>query len=262
MDLGFNKDDSVLVTGGSRGIGAAIVHALAAEGVQDIQVVGRDRGSLESLAQDVLATRDVRLGQLVLDLSLAEDRARLAETMPRIDILVNNAGAIPQGGLPGADLDAWRRGWELKVWGYIELTKMALEPMTARGSGVILNIIGVSGERPDASYVAGSAANAALMTLTRAVGAHSLDEGVRVVGINPGPVETDRLIDALRGRAASEFGDAGRWRDYAAGYPAHRIATPEDVAQTAVFLASPRSSYTSGTVVTVDGGMAWRGRAL
>lgn len=262
MDLGFSENDAVLVTGGSRGIGAAIVHALAAEGVREIQVVGRDVDSLASLAQDVLARYDVRLGQLALDLSLEEHRAQLAETMSRIDILVNNAGAIPQGGLPGADLDAWRRGWDLKVWGYIELMKMAVQPMVARKSGVIMNIIGVSGERPDATYLAGSAANAALMTLTRAVGAYSLDEGVRVLGINPGPVETDRLIDALRGRAESEFGDAGRWREYVGGYPAHRIATPEEVAQTAVFMVSPRSSYTSGTVVTVDGGMAWRGRAL
>lgn len=262
MDLGLKETDAVLVTGGSRGIGAAIVHALAAEGVKDIQVVGRDPGSLDSLRQDVLAQHDVRVGQLVLDLSIEEHRAQLSETMSRIDILVNNAGAIPQGGLPGADLAAWRRGWELKVWGYIELTKMALESMTARGSGVIMNIIGVSGERPDATYIAGSAANAALMTLTRAVGAYSLDQGVRVLGLNPGPVETDRLIGALQGRAESEFGEAARWRGYVDNYPAHRIATPKEVAQTALFLVSPRSSYTSGTVVTVDGGMAWRGRAL
>jgi len=262
VDLGFSGTDSVLVTGGSRGIGAAIVHALAAEGVKDIKVVGRDLDSIKSLADDVLARHGVHLGQIVLDLSLTEDRGSLTEVMSGVDIMVNNAGAIPQGGLRGADLDSWRRGWELKVWGYIELTKMALEAMIARGSGVVLNIMGVSGERPDATYLAGSAGNAALMTLTRAVGAYSLDEGVRVLGINPGPVETDRLTDALRRRADREFGDAGRWRDYVGAYPANRIASPDEIADTVVFLASSRSSYTSGTVVTVDGGMAWRGRAL
>lgn len=262
MELGFTTDDTVLVTGGSRGIGAAIINALAAEGVGDIRVVARDPGSLEALAARVRADHGVGIERIALDLSTEAGRHQLSDVIPEVDILVNNAGAIPQGGLIGADLDAWRRGWDLKVWGYLEMTKLALEAMTTRGSGVILNIIGVSGERPDATYLAGSAGNAALMTMTRAVGAYSLDQGVRVLGINPGPVETERLVGALRGRAAREFGDEERWREYVEGYPGRRIATSDEVAALATFLASPRASYISGTVVTLDGGMAWRGRAL
>ncbi|MCR1783789.1 SDR family oxidoreductase [Nocardioides carbamazepini] len=262
MDLGFTEHHTVLVTGGSRGIGAAIVKSLAEEGVRDIRVVAREPDSLAALASLIREDHGIELGHVALDLSTEAGRAQLSDVIPEVDVLVNNAGAIPQGGLVGADLTAWRQGWDLKVWGYLELTKMALEAMTARGSGVVLNIIGVSGERPDATYVAGSAANAALMTMTRAVGAYTLDQGVRVLGINPGPVETDRLVNALRDRAAQGLGDAERWQEYVEDYPGKRIATPEEVAHLATFLVSPRSAYTSGTVVTLDGGMAWRGRAL
>ncbi|MDX2358962.1 short-chain dehydrogenase/reductase [Dietzia sp. PP-33] len=262
MELGFTNDETVLITGGSRGIGAAIVHTLAKEGVRDIRVVARDPGSLDALAAQVREGHGVEIDRIALDLSIDDGRSQLAGVIPEVDVLVNNAGAIPQGDLIGADLDAWRHGWDLKVWGYLEMTKLALEAMTARGSGVILNIIGVSGERPDATYLAGSAGNAALMTMTRAVGAYTLDQGVRVLGINPGPVETERLVGALRGRAAKDLGDPERWREYVDGYPGKRIATAEEVADLAAFLMSPRASYISGTVVTLDGGMAWRGRAL
>ncbi|WP_020419043.1 short-chain dehydrogenase/reductase [Amycolatopsis sp. ATCC 39116] len=259
MDLGYQAGQSVLVTGGSRGIGAATVRAFAREGVKRVHVAARDAGSIDRLAAEVPAAEIV--GH-VLDLSRSADRIRLRDVAGEADVLVNNAGAIPQGALAGARLPDWQRAWDLKVWGYVELTQLALAAMTERGSGVIVNVVGVSGERPDAGYLAGSMANSALMTMTRTVGAYSLDHGVRVLGVNPGPVETQRLADALRVRAATELGDPERWPEFVAGYPARRIATAEEVADTVVFLASPRSSYTSGCIVTIDGGMAWRGRAL
>lgn len=259
MDLGFRADQSVLVTGGSRGIGAATVRAFAAEGVQRLHVVGRDRDSTRELAEKLPHTEVIGYA---LDLAQSADRAQLLSTISEVDILINNAGAIPQGGLEGADLVAWKRAWDLKFWGYLELAQMAMAAMTARGSGVIVNVVGVSGERHDAGYLAGSMANSALMTLTRTVGAYSLDRGVRVVGINPGPVHTERLLDALQVRATTEFGDAERWSEYILNYPGRRIATAEEVADSIVFLASQRSSYTSGCILTLDGGMAWRGRAL
>lgn len=258
MDLGFTDADSVLITGSSRGIGAATARAFVTEGVRRIHLVGRDRELLAQLRDDL----DAEVVCHTLDLSSPVQRSKLGDTLADIDILVNNAGAIPQGSLDKADLTAWQRAWDLKLWGYLELTQMALKAMAARGSGVIVNVVGISGERPDAGYLAGSMANSALMTFTRAVGAYSLDSGVRVVAVNPGPVQTDRLLDALHVRAESEFGDAGRWRDFINHYPGQRMATAAEVADTVTFLASRRSSYTSGTIVTLDGGIAWRGRAL
>lgn len=258
MELHFAASDTVLITGGSRGIGAATARAFAAEGVGRIHLVGRDKDALEQLRAGI----DAEVICHALDLASPADRAELTETLADVDILINNAGAIPQGSLDEADLAAWQRAWDLKVWGYLELSQVALKVMRTRGSGVIVNVVGLSGERPDAGYLAGSMANSALMTFTRAVGAYSLDHGVRVVAVNPGPVQTQRLLDALHTRARSELGDIHRWPEFVEHYPAHRMATAEEVADTIAFLASRRSSYTSGTVVTLDGGMAWRGRAL
>ncbi|WP_375000675.1 short-chain dehydrogenase/reductase [Aeromicrobium sp. CTD01-1L150] len=262
MDLQYTADDTVLVTGASRGIGAALVRGLVAEGVEDIHVVGRDRESLRALGAEIHTTSDVHLHEHVLDLSDAAQRRELSGLVEQVDVLVNNAGAIPAGALEGADLPRWQASWDLKVWGYVELAKFALSQMSRRGHGVIVNMIGASGERHDASYLAGSMGNAALMAFTRTVGAQSLDEGIRVVGVNPGPVETERLARILRERAADRWGDPDRWRELTAHYPAGRIATVEEVADLAIFLASRRASYISGTIVTLDGGMSWTGSIL
>ena len=96
------------------------------------------------------------------------------------------------------------------------------------------------------------------MAFTRAVGSTSLEHGVRVAAVNPGPVETDRLVTLMRGRADAEHGDPERWREYLSGMPMGRAAHPGEVADLVLFLASARASYISGTVVTLDGGLASR----
>lgn len=262
MDLQFTQNDTVLVTGASRGIGAAITKGFVAEGVSTVHVVSRDRASLKQLSQEIRSEYGVEIHSHPLDLADAGSRRELEETLAAVDVLVNNAGAIPAGPLAGADLERWRSAWDLKVWGYIDLAQLALARMTEHGSGVIINIIGASGERHDASYVAGSVGNAALMAFTRTVGAYSLDQGVRVVGVNPGPVETDRLTGVLRARAGDQLGDEDQWRSLTASYPAGRIATVQDVSDLTVFLASRRAGYISGTIATLDGGMSWRGSIL
>lgn len=82
----------------------------------------------------------------------------------------------------------------------------------------------------------------------------SLDSGVRVLAVSPGPVGTDRLVNRMRTRAEAEFGDAERWPQYFANLPGKRAATVEEIADVVTFMASPRAGFVSGTVVTVDGG--------
>jgi NAD(P)-dependent dehydrogenase (short-subunit alcohol dehydrogenase family) len=144
------------------------------------------------------------------------------------------------------------------VFGYIGLTRLYLQKMKARRSGVIINIIGAGGERLDYDYIAGAAGNAGLMALTRALGGTSPEFGVRVIGVNPGPVATDRLEVLGRKRAATLYGDADRWRETFANMPFGRAATCDEIAATVVFLASDLCSYTSGTIVTIDGGLTHR----
>lgn len=252
MDLGLGGR-TALVTGGSKGIGRAAATALAAEGVA-VTLVARHREGLEAAAAAIRARAQGPLAIIAADLSREEEVARVAAAVPTPDILVNNAGAIPPGGLAKVDNAAWRAAWDLKVFGYISLSRAIHARMAERGSGVIVNIIGAAGEKFDPDYIAGSAGNAALMAFTRALGRASPAHGVRVVGINPGPVETERLVMLQRARAEKSFGDPERWREFLTHMPFGRPAAPEEIGAAVAFLASPRSGYTNATILTIDGG--------
>ena len=96
------------------------------------------------------------------------------------------------------------------------------------------------------------------MAFTRALGGHSLDDNIRVIGVNPGPVNTDRIYNMLKKRAATDLGDASRFNELEANYPLGRPAHKHEVSDLIVFLSSFRSGYTSGSIFTVDGGIASR----
>ena len=247
-----------LVTGSSKGIGLSVAQWFAREGV-NVCLVARSGDRLDKEGAAIAKETGVKVRTLAADLADAAARERVFQTFPDVDILVNNAGAIPGGSLDDVDEAAWRAGWDLKVYGYVGLTRLYLRMMRERKRGVIVNIIGLGGERLDATYIAGAMGNAGLMAFTRAIGANSLDHGVRVLGVNPGPVLTERIETLGRKRAATLYGDESRWKESFAKMPHGRPATPDEVAASVVFLASDLSSYTSGTIVTIDGGLAHRG---
>ncbi|HEX3785492.1 MAG TPA: short-chain dehydrogenase/reductase [Pseudonocardiaceae bacterium] len=249
MDLRL-RGKRVLITGASKGIGAAVARVLAEEGAHLI-LAARGKGALAELAEELRQAHGVAVDAHPADLRDATELTRLAEAAADIDILVNNAGDIPAGSLDEVDSATWRHAWDLKVHGYIDLTRLVYARMRERGHGVIINDIGAAGEGFNANYIAGSAGNAALMAFTRALGARSMRDGIRVVGVNPGPVETDRMSTML---AASDA-----LRQQIAGVAAGRAATPWEIADAIAFLASDRSAYTSGVIVTVDGGLSAAG---
>ena len=244
MELNL-KGKRVLVTGGSKGIGRACAEAFAAEGAQ-VLVASRNPPAEKSFLSKPI------------DLSRPGAAEELAQWAGDLDILVNNAGAIPGGDLLNVDEDTWRRAWDLKLFGYINLSRQVYGRMKKRRSGVIVNIIGSAGEKLDAAYIAGSTANAGLMAFTRALGGASHADGIRVVGINPGPVSTDRLLTLYRQRAETLLGDAGRYEELFAEMSFGRPARVEEIAAAALFLACERSSYTSGCILTIDGGLSAR----
>jgi NAD(P)-dependent dehydrogenase (short-subunit alcohol dehydrogenase family) len=256
LDLGLHGKKA-LVTGGSRGIGFAIGRALALEGC-DVELVGRSADHLLA-ARERLAAEGLHVSVRCCDLADPATRAALLDALDsELDILVNNAGAIPRGTLSSISEAEWRAAWELKVFGYIAFARAAYAHMTQRGQGVILNIVGTAGERPTAAYLAGSMANAALMAFTSALGGESVNHGVRVLGINPGVVATQRMQELLSRDAQAQLGDAGRWRELTRNRPFGRPAEPQEIADVAAFLVSTRASYVSGTIVTVDGGSTTR----
>ncbi len=252
MDLGLNGK-TALITGGSKGIGRASAQVLADEGCNVI-LVAREQAALDAAAAGIRARRQVNVRTISADLSSDAAVRRVAAEAGALDILVNNAGAIPPGDVLSIDDERWRRAWDLKVFGYISFCRVVYAAMKARRAGVIVNVIGSAGEKFPTGYIAGAAGNASLMAFTRALGKGAPADGLRVVGINPGPVETERHVMLQRDRAARELGDAERWRELNKNMPFGRPATPAEIGNAVAFLASPKSGYTSGTVLTIDGG--------
>jgi len=247
-----------LITGGSRGIGFAVARRLASEGVH-LRLAARSAESLEKAAAELRGLGKIEVRVFPLDLAEPALRERLPRECGDVDILVNNAGAIPSGTIEEMDDKAWRAAWELKLFGFIDLTRAYFTRMKAKG-GVIINIIGAAGERPDYNYAAGSSANAALMALTRALGGISPDFNIRVVGINPGAVATERTIEQSKRMALRRFGDASRWQERYVSMPFGHPQTPDQVGALVAFLASDLAGYITGTIVTADGGQVTRNR--
>ena len=254
------KGMTALITGASKGIGLALAHVLAKEGC-NLHLAARNGEAMEAAKREIEAEHGVAVTVHALDLSSTEAMTKLADDAGDIDVLINNAGDIPAGSLEIVDDVAWRKGFDLKVFGYITLARAFYKKMKGK-NGVILNVIGNSGENWDASYIAGSTGNAALMSFTKALGGASLNDGVRVVGVNPGPVATDRMLKIMKRKAIDMLGDESRWEELFDKYPGKRPATAEEVADLCAFLSSPRAGYITGTIVTIDGGIASRGSII
>ena len=252
VDLGL-KGQTAVVTGASKGIGLAIARGLAAEGCA-VQIVARNRPAIESAAQSIRTRYAVEVKAHALDLALSDSVPALLEATGTPDILVNNAGAIPGGDLQAVDEARWRAAWDLKVFGYINLSRAYYAAMRRRRTGVIVNVTGLAADRLDTGYIAGSTGNAALNAFTRTLGSYSIEDGIRVLAVSPGAVETERLVTLMKTRAADKLGDPERWREFVKGLPLGRPASVEEVANVVVFAASGRASYLSGIVITVDGG--------
>lgn len=256
MDLQISGK-TVLVTGASQGIGAGVAEVFAEEGCA-VRLVARSADKLDAVAAGLRERLGADVTTLAVDITAPDAIDRMLEFAGTPDVLVNNAGAVPAGNLWQVDDPTWRTAWDLKVFGYINNVRAFYPRMKERGSGVILNNIGNAGEKYDFGYIAGTTGNAALMAFTRAIGGRSMDDGIRVIGINTGPVATDRLTYMLGALAAERSGDAEATEEILASFPAGRIATVREAADLFAFLASPRSGYTSGMIVTVDGGITSR----
>ena len=252
---------TALITGGSKGIGRATAEILAAEGCNVI-IVSRTVEILAIVKSSIAQKSNVRVDTVVADLSDSRNVDGLAKDFPGVDILVNNAGAIPGGTLLNVDEATWRRAWDLKVFGYVNMCRAFYALMKARGSGVIINVVGNAADTHDPEYICGVAGNAALTAFTQSLGCVSAKDGIRVVALSPGPVETDRLVGLMKKKAKDRTGSEDNWKDLLKPLPFARGASPEEIAAAIAFLASAHSGYTSGSVVTIDAGLSARAAAF
>lgn len=258
MELGLHGRTAA-ITGGSKGIGFAIAEELAREGVS-LRLASRSETELKQAAETITARFPVPVQCHPADLSDRAQRDAFARQCIDVDILVNCAGAIPGGTLAQVDEDAWRTAWELKLFGYIGMSRIIYAAMCERRRGVIINVVGAGGLATNAGYICGGPGNAALINFTESLGGVSVRHGVRVCGVNPGPVATERMdyLRTLQEVSVPEEGRATWNREFLSAMAYGRAARTDEVAGVVAFLASDRASYISGTMITVDGGITAR----
>lgn len=258
MDTGL-AGHVVVVTGASKGIGLACAMAFAREGAK---VVGVSR----NLAHLHAAQHDLEREGLRMDVAAADLRESVAAQMVAeyienefgpIDVLVNCAGAARRTPVAELHADALHDTMQAKYFTYMHMIDPVIRRMAARGKGSIVNVVGQGGRQANPLHIGGGAANAALMLASVGYANAYAARGVRVNVINPGITRTGRVQEGLdaasraSGRSTDEL-----LAEQLADIPMGRMAEPREIANVAVFLASPLASYVTGAVIPMDGGKA------
>ena len=250
MDLGFQRK-TVIVTGGSKGIGLACARLFVSEGAQ-VGITSRSPANIDRACAELGSVFG-----LAADLTSADEAGAMVEAMESrlgpVDVLVNSAGAARR--TPPEELTpaAWKAAMDAKFFTYIHVIDPMVKRMASRGSGVIVNIIGNGGKVASPIHLAGGAANAALMLATAGLAAAYAKQGVRVVGLNPGLTNTDRVAEGLRADAALRgTSEQDALQQSLSRIPLGRMAEPEEIANVVAFLASAKASYITGVNITLD----------
>ena len=241
MDLDL-RDKACVVTGASRGIGAAVTRLLEQEGAQ-VLAVSRSQGFQADVTDPAAAERIV-----------AECESRFGG----IDVLVNNAGTSELKAIDALEDADWQHQWDLNVMASMRLMRAACPRMAERGGGRVVNVSSSSGKRPSQTNAAYSVAKAAQLSLSRTYADAWAGKGVLVNAVTPGIVSTE-LWTGQGGMADQIAQSTGQTRDEvlserAAGQPVGRYGTPEEIASVVVVLCSALASNVSGAAWSVDGG--------
>ena len=265
MDLGLTNRIA-LVTGASKGIGAAIAHELAREGA-DVAICARDPAVLDETARQLAAlgrqviavSADLATGagvQAVVDATLAR--------FGRVDILVNNVGgAGGPGGFMNLRDEHWQLAWDLNVMAAVRFSRALIPGMVERRWGRIINIASTSAREPDTVVVHYNCAKAGLLALSKTLANAYAKDGVLVNCVLPGLTRTPAVESSAAKRLKEQGVDVdgmtaddlvNRYYIPRRPLPVGRIGQPEDLAAIVAFLASERASWITGTAINVDGG--------
>ncbi|HZU37160.1 MAG TPA: 3-oxoacyl-[acyl-carrier-protein] reductase [Gemmataceae bacterium] len=243
------KDQVALVTGGSRGIGRAVAKALAAEGARVAVIYRGNREAADSLCSEITQAGGSAQGFQV-DVADAEAVRtcveRIEKEWGRLDILVNNAGIIRDDLFVRLEPDAWQQVLQTNLGGTYNFCRAVAYTMMKQRRGRIINMSSVAAEHVNMGQTNYAASKGAINAFTRALAVELASRNVTVNAIAPGFIETD-MSEAVRNKAGDMIKKV---------IPMRRIGKPEDIARVAVFLASEESSYITGQVITVDGGLS------
>jgi 2-keto-3-deoxy-L-fuconate dehydrogenase len=234
----------MLVTGGASGIGHAVATAALGRGAS-VAVLDLDPAPAPAEAFPVA-------GDVTDDRSVIAAVAQAAAAMGGLEVLVNNAGIGAQGNVEANPLDEWRQVFEVNVLGIVRVTRAALPHLRRSPHAAVVNMCSIAATAglPDRALY--SASKGAVLSLTLAMAADHLREGIRVNCVNPGTTDTpwiDRLLDRATDPAAERAALEAR-------QPSGRLVTPDEVAAAVLHLAGPSAGATTGTSLAVDGGMA------
>ena len=257
MDLGLDGKRA-LVMGGSRGIGRGIAAALAGEGTR-VAIVSRDQAALDRTAAELRAETGGDVLAVAADLAdrtaLAAGFAAIAARLGGVDILVNNSGGPPPSGVVGVDPELWRRQFEMMVLNIIGLTDLALPGMRDRGWGRVLTVASSAVIQPIPAIGISNTLRSALVGWSKTLAGEVGRFGITVNMLLPGRIATQRIVQldaavaAAQGKTQAEIAEHS-----AAEIPVGRYGTIEEFGAVAAFLASPRASYITGSMIRIDGG--------
>jgi 3-oxoacyl-[acyl-carrier protein] reductase len=248
---------SAVVTGSSRGIGAAIAVELAQCGAR-LTLTGRDEAALADVAKAVETASGARPAVVVCDLREAPAARTVVDAAMkahgRLDILVNNAGATKRGDFLTLTDEDFLDGFALKFHGAVRMTKAAW-PHLVKSQGKLINIVGIGSLTPAKDFTIGGPVNSALINFTKAIADRGLSDGVRVNAVNPGHIVTDRLrrrVEALAKAEGMTYAEAEERSRQEHGIL--RFGSSEEIAHLVAFLCSDRATYIHGSTIEIDGG--------
>lgn len=251
MDLGL-KNQKVLITGGSKGIGFACAKIFLAEGAQ-VALVSRSQENLDA-AKRTLGNVYTIAADLTDASAAAATVERVEKEFGALDVLVNSAGAAKRTDADDLSPAAWRAGMDAKYFSYINVIDPVIKRMGKRGRGAVINVIGSGGKVASPTHLAGGAANAALLLATAGLAYAYAGKGVRVVGVSPGVTKTDRVAQGLKAEAKrANVSEDQAYKQMIARLPMGRPAEPHEIADIVVFAASERGRYLTGANISTDG---------
>jgi 3-oxoacyl-[acyl-carrier protein] reductase len=253
VDLGI-RGRQALLSGASRGLGKACARALAQEGV-DVTIVARTRETLEKAAAEIAAATGVKVTTVVGDITTKEGRSAAVAACPAPDILLNNADGPKPGDFRDWSRDDWIAALDAMMLAPIEMIRLTVDGMLARGFGRIINIVSRSVKIPQLELGLSNGARSGLVGFVGGLARQTVARNVTINNLLPGIFNSDAQREHIRGMlepSGKSFDEI--WRERAAANPARRYGRPAELGAYCAFLCSEHAGFITGQNLLVDGG--------